>query len=117
MQSGLADQYESTAAHKIVALKSALLGVKCARPAQNLQLGSDAILARIRLELEFEGSAPATASLDRFCELIVQMEAIADSHNIAPCLPYTTLLDSAPPRKFAREQKFLTARRRRTALA
>lgn len=105
LQSGSADQYESTAAHKIIALKSALLGAKCARPTQNLQLGSDAILARIRLELEFEGSAPAAADLDRFCELIVQMEAVADNHNIAPCLPYTTLLDSAPPRKFAREQK------------
>ncbi|AGR57101.1 LEF-4 [Choristoneura rosaceana nucleopolyhedrovirus] len=107
MQSGPANRYESTTAHKIAALKSALLGAECARPPQNLQLGSDAILARIRLELEFEGSAPTVANLDAFCELIVQMEAIADHQNIAPCLPYTTLLDSATPRKFAREQKII----------
>lgn len=105
MQSGPADRYESTTAHKIAALKTALLGVDCARPSQNLQLGSDAVLARVRLELEFEGAAPAVASLDAFCELVVQMEAFADHHNIAPCLPYTTLLDSATPRRFAREQR------------
>ncbi|QDL57039.1 LEF-4 [Dione juno nucleopolyhedrovirus] len=105
MQSNASDRYESTAAHKIVELKSALLGAKCARPAQNLQLGSDAILARIRLELEFEGLAPASSDLDRFCQLVVQMEAMADHHNIAPSLPYTTLLDSVTPRKFVREQR------------
>ncbi|AGR56954.1 LEF-4 [Choristoneura occidentalis alphabaculovirus] len=107
LQSGPADRYESTAAHKIAALKSALLGTECARPPQNLQLGSDAILARIRLELEFEGPAPTAANLDAFCELVVHMEAVADPQNIAPCLPYTTLLDSATPRKFAREQKII----------
>lgn len=107
MQSGLADRYESTSGHKLVALKNALLGTKCAYPAQNLQLGSDAILARIRLEFEFEGVAPATVDLDAFCELIVQMETISDHHNIAPCLPYTTLLDSVTPRKFVREHKIV----------
>ncbi|ABF50302.1 lef-4 [Antheraea pernyi nucleopolyhedrovirus] len=99
------DKHESATAHKIVALKNALLNISIAHPAQNLQLGSDAVLARLRLELEFAGAAPTGAQLDAFCALVVQMEALADHQNIAPALPYTTLLDKAVPRKFVREHK------------
>nr|ALR72395.1 late expression factor 4 [Anticarsia gemmatalis multiple nucleopolyhedrovirus] len=105
LQNNFADRYEPTTAHKIVALKNALLNTQCAHPTQNLQLGSDAILARIRLELEFADVAPPADQLNSFCELIVQMEAFADYQNIAPSLPYTTLLNKVMMRKFNREQK------------
>ncbi|AJD09225.1 late expression factor 4 [Condylorrhiza vestigialis mutiple nucleopolyhedrovirus] len=105
LQNNFANRYDPTTAHKIITLKNALLNTQCAYPTQNLQLGSDAILARIRLELEFTDAAPFADQLNSFCELIVQMEAFADYQNIAPSLPYTTLLNKVIMRKFNREQK------------
>ncbi|AAK85642.1 LEF-4 [Epiphyas postvittana nucleopolyhedrovirus] len=105
LQTSAVDKYDSTTAHKIVTLKNALLNTQCPHGTQNLQLGSDAILARIRLELEYDTEAPTVAQLDSFCEIVIEMEKFADYQNISPSLPYTTLLNEVVMRKFVREHK------------
>nr|AFS51945.1 DekiORF67 [Dendrolimus kikuchii nucleopolyhedrovirus] len=105
------DSFDATMSNKIMKLLCLLertdrAGDACAG-AQNSQLGSDEIFARIRVECEFGGAAPERATLDAMCKIIVAMEAEADGQNIAPSLPYTTLLDRIIPRKFEHEQRIV----------
>jgi hypothetical protein len=74
---------------------------------KNSQLGSDEIMARIRLEYEFHGDTPCKHKLDEMCNLIVAMEAYGDYQNISPCLPYTTLLNKIVARKFESEEQIV----------
>lgn len=99
------DSFDSTMANKIVKLLN-LLDKSSSTDMQNSQLGSDEILARIRIEYEFE-TAPDDSQITTMCEIILRMELYADDQKILPCVPYTTLLDKMVPRKFEREQKII----------
>ncbi|ANF29703.1 lef4 [Catopsilia pomona nucleopolyhedrovirus] len=99
------DSFDSMMASKIAKLLKLLeSGDALLDTLQNSQLGSDEILARIRLEYEFENDTPEQRQLNAMCKMIVDMEAFADKQNIAPCVPYTTLLDKIVLRKFSGER-------------
>lgn len=101
------DSFDSMMADKIVKLLN-LLENNCSNETlKNSQLGSDEILARIRLEYEFTENMPVDIQLNSLCKIIVDMERFGDYQNISPCVPYTTLLDKIIPRKFEHEQKIM----------
>jgi hypothetical protein len=102
------DSFDSMMADKIVKLLNLLeKDIHNTENCKNSQLGSDEILARIRLEYEFTENTPDSMHLDTLCKIITEMEAVGDNQNIAPCMPYTTLLDKIILRKFEHDQKLL----------
>nr|ANS70980.1 late expression factor-4 [Lymantria dispar multiple nucleopolyhedrovirus] len=66
-------------------------------------LGSDEILANLRLEYEYE-SVVDPAALRSMFEIVAAIETIASPHNIEPSLPYTTLQNAIVCRKFEEER-------------
>ncbi|UZE89741.1 LEF-4 [Parapoynx stagnalis nucleopolyhedrovirus] len=102
------DTFDSMMADKIVKLLNILENCPSFGDAtKNSQLGSDEILAQLRLEYEFDGNEPDANQLNIMCKMIADMESLGDYQNISPCLPYTTLLDKIVPRKFEQEQKIV----------
>lgn len=102
------DLFDSTMANKISKLLTLLEnGNASSETMQNSQVGSDEILARIRLEYEFDDDAPDDAQLNVMCNIIADMEALTDAQNISPFVPLTTLIDKMAPRKFEQEQKIV----------
>ncbi|ABL76020.1 late expression factor-4 [Maruca vitrata nucleopolyhedrovirus] len=101
------DLFDSTMANKISKLLTLLENGDLSDTLQNSQVGSDEILARMRLEYEFDGDTPDDAQLNVMCNIIADMESLTDAQNISPSVPLTTLLDKMVPRKFEREQKIV----------
>ncbi|UOQ18866.1 LEF-4 [Olene mendosa nucleopolyhedrovirus] len=66
-------------------------------------LGSDEILANLRLECEYETTADPDA-LRAMLDIAAGAEAFALAHNIEPALPYTTLQNAIACRKFEGER-------------
>ncbi|USC25934.1 lef-4 [Palpita vitrealis nucleopolyhedrovirus] len=101
------DLFDFTMANKISKLLTLLDNKNDTDTLQNSQVGSDEILARLRIEYEFDGDIPNDTQLNTMCNIIANMEAYADSQNILPFVPLTTLLDKMAPRKFEKEQKIM----------
>ncbi|ADD73798.1 LEF-4 [Lymantria xylina nucleopolyhedrovirus] len=69
-------------------------------------LGSDEILANLRLECEYETTADSDA-LRAMLDIAAGAEAFALAHNIEPALPYTTLQNAIACRKFEEERALI----------
>ncbi|AAL01764.1 late expression factor 4 [Spodoptera litura nucleopolyhedrovirus] len=71
---------------------------------KNSHLGSDEIMANLRIECEYSsGSRPSDDIMSRFSEIICDMDRICSSHNINPHLPHTTVQNNIVYRKFEHE--------------
>ncbi|AIG63260.2 LEF-4 [Helicoverpa armigera SNPV] len=71
---------------------------------KNSQLGSDEILANIRLEYEYETEFADVAVIDRLCVLVQEMDKLSHYQNIHPLLAYTTIQNNIIYRKFIDER-------------
>ncbi|AGA16241.1 lef-4 protein [Thysanoplusia orichalcea nucleopolyhedrovirus] len=101
------DLFDSMMANKITKLLTLLEKTDAVDTLQNSQVGSDEILARLRLEYEFDGDMPDDMQLNTMCDMIANIEKLADTQNISPFVPLTTLLDKMASRKFEREQQIV----------
>ncbi|ACI47447.1 LEF-4 [Spodoptera litura nucleopolyhedrovirus II] len=99
----LIDKFDSLMASKQIALIN-LLQNKNEKLIRESHLGSDEILAAIRLEYEYENDTIDYAVLDYMCDVIKEIDAIAEYQNISPLLPYTTLQNNIIYRKFEDEK-------------
>jgi hypothetical protein len=99
----LIDKFDSLMASKQIALIN-LLQNKNEKLIRESHLGSDEILAAIRLEYEYENDTINYAVLDYMCDVIKEIDAIAEYQNISPLLPYTTLQNNIIYRKFEDEK-------------
>ncbi|ACF05357.1 LEF-4 [Adoxophyes orana nucleopolyhedrovirus] len=71
---------------------------------KNSHLGSDEILANLRIEFEHPESGPSKEILQQMCLLILRMDQIGRYQNISPMIPYTTMQNSIIYRKFEQEK-------------
>lgn len=99
----LIDTFDSSMATKQIHLFNILNGTH-ESSIRNSHLGSDEILASLRIEYEYTGNAPSKQSLDIMTNIIDDMEQIAKPHDICPYLPHTTLQNSIIYRKFTEER-------------
>nr|AMO27947.1 LEF-4 [Lymantria dispar multiple nucleopolyhedrovirus]AWJ76707.1 lef-4 [Lymantria dispar multiple nucleopolyhedrovirus]WAK98442.1 ORF93 Ld-lef4 [Lymantria dispar multiple nucleopolyhedrovirus]WAK98593.1 ORF93 Ld-lef4 [Lymantria dispar multiple nucleopolyhedrovirus] len=95
-------KFDSLMASKQIALLN-LLQSKTKNENRQSFLGSDEILANLRLECEYETAADADA-LRTMLDIAAGAEAFALAHNIEPALPYTTLQNAIVCRKFEEER-------------
>ena len=98
----LIDKFDSLMASKQITLFN-LLQNKNEKIIKESHLGSDEILAAIRLEYEYEDAIDRRV-LDYMCDVIKEIDAIAAYQNISPLLPYTTLQNNIIYRKFEEEK-------------
>ena len=98
----LIDRFDSLMASKQIALWN-LLQNKNEKLIKESHLGSDEILAAVRLEYEYEESIDYDV-LDYMCGVIKSIDAITSHQNISPLLPYTTLQNNIIYRKFEDEK-------------
>ncbi|QNV47884.1 late expression factor-4 [Alphabaculovirus altersperidaniae] len=99
----LIDKFDSLMASKQIMLWN-LLQNKNEKIVKESHLGSDEILAAIRLEYEYEENEPIDRRvLDCMCDAIKTIDAISAHQNISPLLPYTTLQNNIIYRKFEDE--------------
>ncbi|AAR28861.1 lef-4 [Leucania separata nucleopolyhedrovirus] len=72
---------------------------------KNSHLGSDEVMANMRIECEYgEGDRPGEDAMKRFARIVCDMDALCAYQNISPQLAHTTLLNSIVYRKFERER-------------
>nr|AYU75266.1 LEF-4 late expression factor 4 [Spodoptera littoralis nucleopolyhedrovirus] len=103
------DGFDSLMGSKQVALFN-LLCNKNETLVKNSHLGSDEIMANLRIECEYSsGSRPSDAIMSRFSEIVCDMDRICSSHNINPHLPHTAVQNTIVYRKFEHEHFVYTA--------
>ncbi|QEI03534.1 LEF-4 [Spodoptera cosmioides nucleopolyhedrovirus] len=98
----LIDKFDSLMASKQITLFN-LLQNKNEKLIKESHLGSDEILAAIRIEYEYEDAIDHRV-LDYMCGVIKEIDSIAAYQNISPLLPYTTLQNNIIYRKFEDEK-------------
>ncbi|AGR56830.1 lef4 [Hemileuca sp. nucleopolyhedrovirus] len=103
LDKNVGDRFDSLMASKQVTLLN-LLERRHETVSKNSHLGSDEILANIRLEYEYKSETPNVDVLDYMSELIREMDEIGHNHNISPLLPYTTIQNNIVYRKFEEER-------------
>ena len=99
----LIDKFDSLMATKQIVLYN-LLRNQNENLIKESHLGSDEILASLRLEYEYRGGAVDRKVLDFMARVVCDMDALAAHHNISPLLPYTTLMNSIIYKKFEDEK-------------
>nr|ACA02633.1 LEF-4 [Spodoptera frugiperda multiple nucleopolyhedrovirus]QWS70811.1 late expression factor 4 [Spodoptera frugiperda multiple nucleopolyhedrovirus] len=99
----LIDKFDSLMASKQIMLWN-LLQNKNEKLIKESHLGSDEILAAIRLEYEYEENAIDYNVLEYMSDVIRQIDKITAHQNISPLLPYTTLQNNIIYRKFEDEK-------------
>nr|AKN91040.1 LEF-4 [Buzura suppressaria nucleopolyhedrovirus] len=101
-EKNVGDTFDSLIATKQVALLN-LLQNKHERITQNTHLGSDEIMAYLRIEYEYDGDTPDETVLVRMAQIVTEIDAHTHYQNIAPMLPYTALQNNIIYRKFENE--------------
>ncbi|ABY65804.1 late expression factor 4 [Orgyia leucostigma nucleopolyhedrovirus] len=104
LERNMGDNFDSLMASKQIALLNLLQRDKRESVTKNSHLGSDEILAYIRVEYEYVGETPDPIVLDRLAALVADMDAVSHCQNIGPLLPYTTLKNNIIYRKFQEEK-------------
>ncbi|QWO71622.1 LEF4 [Orgyia pseudotsugata single capsid nuclopolyhedrovirus] len=104
LEQNMGDKFDSLMASKQIALLNLLQNNKQESITKNSHLGSDEILAYIRIEYEYGGEAPDITVLDRLAKLVAEMDELSHYQNIGPLLPYTTLKNNILYRKFQDEK-------------
>lgn len=99
----LVDKFDSLMASKQIALWN-LLQNKNERMIKESHLGSDEILAALRLEYEYNDNDIDVRVLNYMAELIHKIDSMTWYQNINPLLPYTTLQNNIIYRKFEDEK-------------
>ncbi|ACI28792.1 agip91 [Agrotis ipsilon multiple nucleopolyhedrovirus] len=102
----LIDRFDSLMATKQIALWN-LLQNKNENLVRESHLGSDEIMAALRLEYEYDeigGGKLDRRVLDFMAGVICDMDALASYQNIGPLMPYTTLQNTIIYRKFEDEK-------------
>lgn len=99
----LVDRFDSLMASKQIALWN-LLQNKNERMIKESHLGSDEILAALRLEYEYNDHIIDDRVLSYMAELIYKIDSMTWHQNISPLLPYTTLQNNILYRKFEDEK-------------
>jgi Late expression factor 4 (LEF-4) len=105
MEQYAVDSFDSLMATKQITLLNPLRG-KSDSTVKNLHLGSDEILAHLRLEYEYGGEVtqrPQALVLDRLAHIVRHMDELAAKSNVSPLIASTTLQNNIIYRKFARE--------------
>ncbi|UJZ89017.1 lef-4 [Erannis ankeraria nucleopolyhedrovirus] len=103
LDKNIGDTFDSLMASKQVALLN-LLQNKQEKITKNSHLGSDEILAYLRIEYEYQSESPDKLVLDQMAKIINKIDRISHSHNISPMLPYTTIQNNIIYRKFVDER-------------
>ncbi|AIE47800.1 lef-4 [Peridroma alphabaculovirus] len=98
----LIDKFDSLMATKQIMLWN-LLQNKNENLVKESHLGSDEIMAAIRLEYEYVDAIDDKV-LSFMADIVRRVDAIAAAHNINPLLPYTTLQNNIIYRKFEDEK-------------
>ncbi|AXU41531.1 LEF-4 [Alphabaculovirus altermyunipunctae] len=97
------DKFDSLMGSKQMILYN-LLKNKNESLVKNSNLGSDEVMANIRIECEYSDSdRPPKDVMKRFAKIVSGMDAVCAYQNISPQLAHTTLLNSIVYRKFDRE--------------
>lgn len=102
MEKNVSDKFDSLIASKQIALLNLLQNKKESLSKQSF-LGSDEILANIRLEYEYVNQ-PDDEVLATMVAIIAKMDSYTHYQNISPCLPYTTIQNNIIYRKFVDER-------------
>ncbi|AJK91752.1 lef-4 [Spodoptera frugiperda granulovirus] len=97
------DSLDPLMASKQITLHNVLLDEKPIDVTSNSHLGSDEILANCRLELEYDGSSPSSASLLRLAELVTRLETVAVTETVDPFIQHTSVLNEIVLRPFVDE--------------
>lgn len=103
LNKNLIDKFDSLMATKQIMLYN-LLQNKNENLVKESHLGSDEILASLRLEYEYESGKIDRKVLNFMAAVICDMDALTSYQNISPLLPYTTLQNSIIYRKFEDEK-------------
>lgn len=102
LEKNIGDTFDSLMASKQVTLLN-LLKNKQEKITKNSHLGSDEILAYLRIEYEYQSENPDKLVLDQMAKIISKIDRMSHSHNISPMLPYTTIQNNVIYRKFVDE--------------
>ncbi|AXS67735.1 lef-4 [Cryptophlebia peltastica nucleopolyhedrovirus] len=98
----LSDRFDSLMASKQIALLN-LLQNRNESIVKQSYLGSDEILANLRIEYEYD-DGPNMETINAIAEIVREMDAISHYQNISPLIPYTTLQNNIIYRKFEGEK-------------
>ncbi|AKC91687.1 lef4 [Lambdina fiscellaria nucleopolyhedrovirus] len=97
------NKFDSLMASKQITLLNLLRG-KNDSVVKDSHLGSDEILAQLRLEYEYEDKTqPDDVTLQHMARIVSDMDAFSHAQNVSPFLSYTVLQNNIIYRKFEKE--------------
>jgi hypothetical protein len=101
LNKNVSDKFDSLMAFKQITLLN-LLQNKNENVTRQSHLGSDEILANLRLEYEYTEDIDANV-LSTIAKIVKDIDEISFDQNISPLIPYTTILNNTMYRKFEHE--------------
>nr|ANW12249.1 lef4 [Malacosoma sp. alphabaculovirus] len=101
LNKNVSDKFDSLMAFKQITLLN-LLQNKNENVTRQSHLGSDEILANLRLEYEYTEDIDANV-LSTIAKIVKDIDEISFDQNISPLIPYTTILNNTMYRKFDHE--------------